>query len=431
MEIKRDIYLNRLIVRRHNHFVKVITGIRRCGKSYLLNNLFYRWLVDNGVSESHIIRFAFDSAEDLARIGENLIELDNSGAKVDPIRFIAYINERITDSSMYYLLLDEVQRLGSFESVLNGYLRKDNIDLYVTGSNSRFLSSDIITEFEGRGDEVRMHPLSFAEYAGAYDGSLDAAWDEYMTYGGLPAVVGMPSEEQRMRYLETQMSNVFLKDIVKRFNLQSDDNIAELVDVLASGIASLTNPVKLSDTYKSVKHATLSAPTISKYIEHLEDAFIVSRALRYDIKGKHYIDSPYKLYFEDIGLRNARLNFRQIEPTHLMENIIYNELRMRGFTVDVGTVACRERTTDGREIRKQLEVDFVANLGSKRYYLQSAYAMAGEDKRAQEIRPFDKIQDSFKKIIVVGSTARPRRDERGYVTMGIKEFLLDENSLDL
>lgn len=431
MQIERNVYLNKLIARKHNGFVKVITGIRRCGKSYLLNTLFYQHLLESGIEDSHIIRFAFDSAQNLTLIGEDLMEIEEGKRKVDPEKFMTYINDKIVDDGMYYLLLDEVQNLGYFEAVLNGYLRKDNVDVYVTGSNSKFLSSDIITEFAGRGDEVHVLPLSFSEFFSVYDGSKEEAFDDYMVYGGLPSVALMQTEEQKVAYLTTQITNVYLRDIVKRYNLQSDEDIGELLDILASGISTLVNPRKLAGTFKSVKGSTISEVTVAKYIGHMAESFLISKAKRYDVKGKHYIDTPFKVYFEDIGLRNARLNFRQIEPSHIMENIIYNELRYRGYNVDVGVVEVREKNSEGREQRKQLEIDFIANQGSRRYYIQSAYEIPSKEKLDQETKSFDRANDSFKKIIVVERTMKPRRDDKGYVTMGVKEFLLNENSLEL
>ncbi len=431
MQIERNVYLNKLIARKHNGFVKVITGIRRCGKSYLLNTLFYQHLLESGIEDSHIIRFAFDSAQNLMLIGEDLMEIEEGKRKVDPEKFMTYINDKIVDDGMYYLLLDEVQNLGYFEAVLNGYLRKDNVDVYVTGSNSKFLSSDIITEFAGRGDEVHVLPLSFSEFFSVYDGSKEEAFDDYMVYGGLPSVALMQTEEQKVAYLTTQITNVYLRDIVKRYNLQSDEDIGELLDILASGISTLVNPRKLAGTFKSVKGSTISEVTVAKYIGHMAESFLISKAKRYDVKGKHYIDTPFKVYFEDIGLRNARLNFRQIEPSHIMENIIYNELRYRGYNVDVGVVEVREKNSEGREQHKQLEIDFIANQGSRRYYIQSAYEIPSKEKLDQETKSFDRANDSFKKIIVVERTMKPRRDDKGYVTMGVKEFLLNENSLEL
>lgn len=428
MEIQRSKYLSALIARRHNGFVKVITGIRRAGKSYLMNTLFYRYLISDGIDSKHIIRFAFDSADDLASIGENIEAF--SIRKVNPMKFMDHIKKTMTDDGMYYLLLDEVQRLESFEAVLNGYLRKSNIDIYVTGSNSKFLSSDILTEFEGRGDEIHVFPLVFSEFFSAGDSSPEEAFDDYMTYGGLPAIVLMKTEEQKASYLEAQMKRVYLKDIIARYNLDPDSEISELVEVLASGISCLTNPTKLSNTFKSARKSSLSVATIAKYISYLQDAFIINKAQQYDIKGKRYIATPFKIYFEDVGLRNALLNFRQVEPTHLMENIIFNELRYRGYRVDVGVVEYREKDNEGKDRRKRLEIDFVANQGSKRYYIQSAYAIPDETKWRQETNSFDKTHDSFKKLVIVDRYQKPKRTEKGYVTMGLTEFLLDPNSLE-
>lgn len=430
MEIKRDKYLEMLQIRRHNGFIKVITGIRRCGKSYLMNDIFYEKLRQEGVDESHIIKFAFDSAEDLLLIGEDLQDLFINKKKVDPKKFMTFISQRMIDNDMYYLLLDEVQNLGCFEAVLNGYLRKKNMDVYVTGSNSKFLSSDILTEFAGRGDEIHVLPLSFSEFYANYQDGLDYAFDDYMIYGGLPAVALMKTSEQKSSYLKTQLQNVYLKDLVERNNLNSDENIGELLDIIASGISSLTNPTKLANTFKSIKNTSLSALTIDRYITYMQQAFILSKVNKYDVKGKKYINTPYKIYFEDVGLRNARLDFRQIEETHLMENIIYNELRYRGYNVDVGFVETRENI-DGTLKRKQLEIDFVANQGNKRYYIQSAYDIPNEEKMKQETKSLDNIDDSFKKIIVVRNSIKPRRNEKGYLIVGLKEFLLDPNSFEL
>lgn len=432
MEIKRDVYLDRLIVRKHNGFIKVITGIRRSGKSYLLNNIFYDHLLGAGVLSDHIIKFAFDSADDLIKIEEDPILFDNeqNEHKVDPIKFINWVMMQIKDNEMYYILLDEVQKLGAFESVLNGFLRRRNLDVYVTGSNSKFLSKDIITEFAGRGDEVHILPLSFSEYYNFRQGDKSEAFDDYSVYGGLPAVALMSTEEQKSTYLISQMKGLYLRDIISRYNLAENTQIGEVLDVIASGISSLTNPKKISDTFVSVKKDTVSAYTVDKYIEYMEDAFMLSRVKRYDIKGRKYIGSPYKIYFEDVGLRNARLNFRQIENTHIMENIIYNELRYRGYQVDVGVVESRERNDDGVEKRVRREIDFIATLGSKRYYIQSAYAIPDNKKYIQETASFDKTMDSFKKIIIVEKGMKPRRDEKGYVMMGVREFLLDKDSLE-
>lgn len=430
MVIKRDKYLEMLQIRRHNGFIKIITGIRRCGKSYLMNDIFYEKLRQEGVDESHTIKFAFDSAEDLLLIGEDLQDLFINKKKVDPKKFMTFISQRMIDNDMYYLLLDEVQNLGCFEAVLNGYLRQKNMDVYVTGSNSKFLSSDVLTEFAGRGDEIHVLPLSFSEFYANYQDGLDYAFDDYMIYGGLPAVALMKTSEQKSSYLKTQLQNVYLKDLVERNNLNSDENIGELLDIIASGISSLTNPTKLANTFKSIKNTSLSALTIDRYITYMQQVFILSKVNKYDVKGKKYINTPYKIYFEDVGLCNARLDFRQIEETHLMENIIYNELRYRGYNVDVGFVETRENI-DGTLKRKQLEIDFVANQGNKRYYIQSAYDIPNEEKMKQETKSLDNIDDSFKKIIVVRNSIKPRRNEKGYLIVGLKEFLLDPNSLEL
>lgn len=429
MEIKRDSYLEKLNLRKMNGMVKVITGLRRSGKSYLLNKIFYNSLKESGVDDSHIIRFAFDSADDLKKIGEDLISLKNENRKVSPEKFIDFINSKITGTKEYYLLLDEIQELGNFESVLNSYLRRENLDLYVTGSNSKFLSTDVLTEFEGRGDEIHVWPLSFSEFMSVFNGEKSEGFDEYMLYGGLPALAQMQTDEQKVSYLNTQLRQTYLKDIVERHNLSNDGDLSDLLDVLASGTATLVNPTKLEDTFKSVKKSSLSDITINNYIKYLKEAFIIDIAKRYDVKGKKHISTPYKIYFEDIGIRNARLNFRQYEPSHIMENIIYNELKRRGFNVDVGVVELREKDESGKEIRKQLEIDFVANLGSKRFYIQSAYEIPNEEKMNQEIKSLKNTKDSFKKIIIVERTTKPRYDENGFLIMGVKEFLLDENIL--
>lgn len=432
MEIKRDVYLNRLIVRKHNGFIKVITGIRRCGKSYLLNTIFYNHLLSEGITHDHIIKFAFDSADDLIKIGENPILYDNVNKKrkVDPTKFLKWIQAQIVDDKMYYLLLDEVQNLGAFETVLNGFLRKNNLDVFVTGSNSKFLSKDIMTEFAGRGDEVHVLPLSFSEYYNFKAGGKDTAFDEFSIYGGLPAIALMTTDEQKSTYLKTQIASLYLRDIKLRFNLIANTAIDEVMDVLASSMSSLVNPRNLSNTLKSIHKKNICPDTIDRYIEFMEDAFILSRVKRYNIKGRKYIGTPYKIYFEDVGLRNARLNFRQLEQTHIMENIIYNELRYRGYQVDVGCVEVREKDEFGLEKKRQREIDFVATLGSKKYYIQSAYAIVDNEKYKQETASFNIMRDSFKKIIVVDKSMKARYDESGYLLIGIKEFLLDLNSLD-
>ena len=431
MEINRDVYLERLIVRKHNGFIKVITGIRRCGKSYLLNTLFYNHLIAENISEDHIIKFAFDSAQDLLKIGENPIILDNEkeNRKVDPSRFIKWLMPQICGEGMYYLLLDEVQKLGAFESVLNGFLRKNNVDVYVTGSNSKFLSKDILTEFEGRGDEVHVFPLSFSEYYAFKKGDKSEAYDDYSVYGGLPAVALMATEEQKTNYLISQMKNVYIRDIVNRYSVQDGSVLGEVMDVIASGISTLTNPRRIASTMNSVHGMTICESTVDKYIGYAEEAFMLTRVKRYNVKGRKYIGTPYKIYFEDVGLRNARLSFRQIEETHIMENIIFNELRYRGYQVDVGTVESREKDAYGKEIRVQREIDFIATLGSKKYYIQSAYSIPDQEKYKQETMSFERTMDFFKKIIIVGKSMKPRYDEKGYLMMGVKEFLLDANSL--
>lgn len=432
MEIKRDVYLNRLIIRKHNGFIKVITGIRRCGKSFLLNTLFYNHLINEGIKKDHIIMFAFDSADDLIKIGENPIILDNmrEDRKVDPSKFLNWLQPQISDNNMYYILLDEVQKLGAFESVLNGFLRKNNLDVYVTGNNSKFLSKDILTEFEGRGDEVHILPLSFSEYYTFKGGDKSEAYDDYSVYGGLPAVVLMKTEKQKTNYLITQMQNLYLRDIINRYGIQDDINIGEGLDIIASGISTLTNPKNIANTINSIHNKNICDATVERYITYMEDAFMINRVKRFNVKGRKYIGTPYKIYFEDIRLRNARIQFRQNEGTHIMENIIFNELRYRGYQVDVGMVETREKDNEGKESRKQLEIDFIATLGSKKFYIQSAYSIYNQAKYEQEIAPFDKTIDSFKKIIIVEKSMKPRYDEKGYVMMGIKEFLLDKNSLD-
>ncbi len=416
MEIKRDRYLNRIIARKHNGLIKVITGIRRSGKSYLLFRLFSKHLLDAGVAEDHIILVAFDMRSQMHLR--------------DPDRLCEYVASRMKDSEMYYILLDEVQMLPEFESVLNEFMHYENADVYVTGSNSKFLSSDIMTEFRGRGDEIHVYPLSFSEFASVYEGPVHRAWQDYITYGGLPLVASMSTDEQRSAYLTRLFEEVYIKDISERNKVRYRTELSDLVHILASATGSLTNPNKLANTFRSVKNARLTVATLNRYIEYLQEAFMIDRAMRYDIKGRKYIGSLYKYYFEDVGLRNACLNFRQIEENHIMENIIYNELRIRGFHVDVGIVEVRGRERD-TYTRKQFEVDFVANLGSRRYYIQSAFAIPSEEKAEQEIRSLRNIDDSFKKIVVVKEDIKLRRDENGFVTMGVFEFLLNENSLDL
>ena len=426
MEIKRDLYLKQLIDRRGNGLIKVITGIRRCGKSYLLNTLFYDYLKSTGVPESHIIKFAFDSNFDLNKIGEDIVLLETEKRKVDPNKFMAYVKSKMTDSGMYYLLLDEVQFLDCFESVLNSYLYMDNVDVYVTGSNAKFLSKDVITEFAGRGDEVHMWPLSFAEFMTEFKGDKYDGLTEYMQYGGIPMVVLKNGDENKSLMLKHLFDEIYIKDIEIRHRVKNKTDLEDLLNFLSSSIGSFTNPEKLKNTFRSVKKSNITSQTIKKYLDYFSDCFLVDSAFRYDIKGKAYIDTPLKYYFSDLGLRNARINFRQFEQPHSMENVIYNELRMRGFSVDVGVVNTREEG-----VRKQLEVDFVCNLGSKRYYIQSAYSMPSEEKRAQEMRPFTKIDDSFKKIVITGDMLPTYYNDEGILFMNIFDFLLKPENLNM
>ncbi len=432
MDIKRDSYLQKLIDRKHNTLIKIITGMRRCGKSYLLNTIFYNHLIKSGVKDDHIIRFAFDSADDLNKINEDLLSLSENNQKVDPKKFIEYINSQIKDSEMYYLLLDEVQNLGAFETVLNSYLRKSNIDVYVTGSNAKFLSKDIITEFAGRGDEINMLPLSFAEFMTVFEGEKAEGLQEYMTYGGLPFVVLLKTQEQKIAYLKNLFEETYITDIKNRYKINKNSTeIDELLDILSSSIGSLTNATKLSNTFKSVKNKTITRYTIEKYIEYIKDSFLIDEAKQYDIKGKKYINSPQKYYFTDLGLRNAKINFRQLEETHSMENIIFNELKLRGFNVDVGIVEQRIKDKTDKAVRKRLEIDFVANKGYNRYYIQSALALPTLEKEQQEARSLMKTNDSFKKIIVVGGFTPQHYNEDGILIINIYDFLLNPNSLNI
>ena len=411
-EIKRDLYLNKLINRRENELIKIITGIRRCGKSYLLDPLFKNYLLADGVKEDHIIKLELD-------------RIENEKYR-NPKALNEYIRNLIKDKDMYYVILDEIQLVEGFEFVLNGLLYEKNIDVYVTGSNSKFLSSDIITEFRGRGDQIKVNPLSFAEFSSVFDGDKYEAWNEYVTYGGMPLILSKKSDEEKSQYLKELFEQTYIRDIVERNKIQRIDILDSLINMLASSVGSLTNPQKLFDTFKSNGEKELSLNTINSYIADIEDAFIVNKSTRYDIKGKKYIQTPQKYYFSDIGLRNARLNFRQQEENHLMENIIYNELLIRGYNVDVGVVEIRE---DNK--RKQLEVDFVCNLGNKRYYIQSALNLDTKEKTLQESRSLNNIGDSFKKIIVVKDNIKLWRTDDGIVVIGIQEFLLNKDSLDL
>ena len=397
--------------------IKIITGMRRCGKSYLLFEIFTSYLESNGIAPDHIIKVDLEDYR--------------NRAMRNPDNLYAYVESRITDGDMYYILLDEVQMLDQFEDVLNGFLRIRNADVYVTGSNARFLSKDIITEFRGRGFEVKMYPLSFSEYMSAYPGTVQAGLNEYMLYGGLPQILSYQTEEQKVRFLKALFDETYLKDIKERYEIRKDDDLEELINIMASGIGALTNPNKLANTFQSEKKSPLSSDTVKNYIDYLCDSFLIEKSTRYDIKGKRYINSPYKYYFMDLGLRNARINFRQSEKSHLMENMVYNELRIRGFNVDVGVVPVVRRGEDGKQHRSSLEVDFVCNLGSRRYYIQSAYRMESDEKIRQERASLLRVDDSFKKIIVIGEESPVTRDEAGIATISIYDFLLKENALEL
>lgn len=417
MRISRDKYLNDLIVRMHNGLIKVITGLRRSGKSYLLFEIFKSYLLENNISEDHIIEISLDQRK-------------NKQYR-DPDSILDFIEESIVGDDMYYIFLDEVQMLNDFEEVLNSLLHIKNVDIYVTGSNSKFLSKDIITEFRGRGDEIHIYPLTFKEFMQVYDGDKYEGLSEYMVYGGLPLVATMKNDEQKVKYLENLFEETYLKDIKERYNIEKLQEMDDLIKVLALSVGSLSNPSKIADTFKSSLKSDISMNTIKNYITYLKESFLINEANRYDVKGRKYIGTPLKYYFEDIGLRNAKLEFRQIEETHLMENIVYNELRARGFVVDVGMVETKEKNKSGNFEKKRLEVDFIANKGSLKYYIQSAYSLATEKKIQQEKNSLLNINDSFKKIIIVKDVIKPNRDDNGIVSMSLYDFLLDENSLSL
>ena len=402
---------------KENEMIKVITGIRRCGKSYLLDPIYKKYLLSTGVKEDHIIKLELDSIENKEYL--------------DATKLYNYVMDKIQDNKMYYILLDEIQKVDDFESVLNSFLRKKNLDVYVTGSNSKFLSSDIITEFRGRGDEIRVYPLTFREYLPACNKDIDEALKEYITYGGMPYILSRKTDEEKSKYLNNLFNNTYINDIVERNNIQKNEILESLINILASSVGSLNNPLKLEKTFKSKGFKNVTAKTINTYIDYLIDAFMINKALRYDIKGKKYINTPSKYYFIDVGLRNVRLNFRQQEDNHLMENIIYNELLVRGFNVDVGVVEYTTKDKNNKKMRKQLEVDFVCNKGSNRYYIQSAYSIPTKEKMEQEEQSLIKIDDFFKRIIIVENDIKLWRNEKGIVIMGLKQFLLDDNSLDL
>lgn len=417
MIIDRPIYLQKIIESRHNHMIKIITGVRRCGKSYLLFILYTAWLKSQGVDDSHIIQIDLEDRRNIALR--------------DPDRLLEYIDSRMTDNSMYYIMIDEIQHVEEFEDVLNSYLKIMNADVYVTGSNARFLSKDVITTFRGRGDEIKVFPLCFREFMTTYTDSKERGLDEYMTFGGMPQIMEYTNESKKSEYLKALFTNTYIRDIKERYNIRNDELMENLLDIISSSIGSLTNPTKLANTLQSVRHENVGNKTVSTYLEYICDAFLAEKVSRYDVKGKSYFDTPYKYYFVDLGLRNARLNFRQSEPTHMMENVIYNELRVRGYNVDVGIVPVISRDEEGRQNRSQLEIDFVCNLGSKKYYIQSAYRMPDEEKIRQEEASLRRVDDSFKKIVILGEDIVVRRNEAGITTIGIYDFLLNENSLEL
>lgn len=419
MNIERPIYLQRLIDRRHNGMIKIITGLRRSGKSYLLFTLFCQYLKEQGIDDTQIIKL------DLENIYNERYR--------KPLPLLEYIGQRVTDTREYFILIDEIQLLDRFEEVLNTLLKNPQLDVYVTGSNARFLSKDVVTTFRGRGDELRIHPLSFSEYMSVKPDApfLETHLNEYMLLGGLPQTVTMPMEQQKKSYLQQLFSNTYLVDIKERYSIRNDDDLEELIDVMASSIGSLTNPQKIANTFRSTKRSTITRDTIKTYLDYMQDAFLMERAVRYDIKGRKYIDTPAKYYFEDLGLRNVRLNFRQTEHTHLMENLIYNELRMRGYSVDVGQVTQNTKNENGISERKQLEVDFVCNRGQDRIYIQSAYALPSEEKTEQELRSLKQIKDSFLKVVIVGGMQPTFRNDDGILILNIFDFLLNRSGQNL
>lgn len=415
--IARPIYLQKIIESRHNHLIKILTGVRRCGKSYLLFILYAAWLKEHGVDDSHIIK----------------IDLEDRRNKAlrDPDNLLNYIDSKMVDDSMYYIMIDEIQHVAEFEDVLNSYLKVMNADVYVTGSNARFLSKDVITTFRGRGDEIKVYPLCFREFMTVYSGSKEKGLDEYMTFGGMPQLTEYSNESKKSEYLKSLFANTYLRDIKERYNIRNDELMENLLDIISSSIGSLTNPAKLANTIQSVKHEAISNKTVSSYLDYICESFLAEKVSRYNVKGKSYFDTPNKYYFVDLGLRNARLNFRQSEPAHIMENVIYNELRVRGFNVDVGVVPIVTRDFEGKQNRVQLEIDFVCNLGSRKYYIQSAYRMPTEAKIKQEEASLRRVDDSFKKIVILGEDILVRRNEAGITTIGIYDFLLNPNSLEL
>lgn len=415
MIIQRPLYLRKLINSRHNGMIKVVTGLRRCGKSFLLFTLYTEWLKTQGVDESHIIHVDLEDRR--------------NEALRHPDALLAYIDQRIVDKAMYYVMVDEVQLVDEFEDVLNSYLKIKNVDVYATGSNARFLSKDIVTSFRGRSFEIRVYPLSFSEFLPASGLAKAEAFDEYRTYGGMPQILYIPDREGKMEYLSGLYAETYIRDIRERYNIKSEEDMDDLLNILSSDIGSLTNPTKLSNSFKSIKHVDISRTTICRYLEYICDSFLVEKSLRYDVKGKKFLDTPYKFYYTDLGLRNVRLNFRQMDHSHIMENIIYNELRIRGFNVDVGVVPVVVRESDGKQVRRSYEIDFVCNKGSEQFYIQSAYRMIDEEKIRQEEASLRNVRDSFRKIIVVAENIIPYKNDMGITTIGLYDFLLDPNSL--
>ena len=415
MEIKRSYYLNKLISKRNNKLIKIVTGIRRCGKSYLLDPIFKNYLLDNGVSENHIIKLELDSIE--------------NEEYTDPKKLYEYVMKKAVENDTYYVILDEIQKVPNFESVLNSFLRKPNLDVYVTGSNSKFLSSDIITEFRGRGDEIKVYPLSFSEFMSVYNGNEINGLNEYIIYGGLPLITTFKSAEEKIDYLNFQKDNVYINDVIERNDIRNDEELKTLIEIISSSIGSLTNPTKLYNTFVSKGNKNVTSKTIALYLKYLEESFLIEKSKRFDVKGKKYIETPSKYYFVDIGIRNSLINFRQMEKTHIMENIIYTELRRRGFNVDVGIVEKRKTDENEKKYYTQLEVDFVANKGSDKYYIQSAYSIEDNDKREQELQSLLNISDNFKKMVIVYDSFIKWQDDNGIVYISIYDFLLNENSL--
>ena len=415
MEIKRNYYLNKLISKRNNKLIKIVTGIRRSGKSYLLDPIFKNYLLDNGVDKSHIIKLELDSIE--------------NEEYTNPKKLYEYVMEKATDKDTYYVILDEIQKVTNFESVLNSFLRKPNLDVYVTGSNSKFLSSDIITEFRGRGDEIKVYPLSFSEFMSVYSGNEISGLNEYINYGGLPLITTFKSAEEKIDYLNFQKDNVYINDVIERNDIRNDEELKTLIEIISSSIGSLTNPTKLYNTFISKGNKNITNKTIASYLKYLEESFLIEKSKRFDVKGKKYIETPSKYYFVDIGIRNSLINFRQIEKTHIMENIIYTELRRRGFNVDVGIVEKRKIDEKGKKDYRQLEIDFVANKASDKYYIQSAYSIEDNNKREQELQSLLNVDDNFKKMVIVYDSFIKWQDDNGIIYISIYDFLLNENSL--